>query len=198
MNHLLHWQPAFRASQARRILILALGAICLLGGLALAGCGVTTTTGVGGGGGLANSSTPNPGGPRVPGQDTPVGGAINGTTVRPCTGASVAPAKTPNIVLTVKNSHQTTKAHVGDVIEIALPSGMNWNAPGMGPNSPNSTLTPLQPQGGMDEQSQTCRWVYEAHAKGTVTLAYTGVLRCESGMGCPAIAEDEAFTIQVG
>ena len=198
MNHLLPWRPAFRASRARRMLVLALGVICLLGALALAGCGATTTTGVGGGGGLANSGTPQSA-PGSAGSGTPPGGgAINGTTVRPCTGAPVAPAKTPNIVLTVKNSHQTTKAHVGDVIEIALPSGMNWNAPGMGPNSPNSTLTPLQPQGGMDEHSQTCRWVYQAHAKGMVTLTYTGVLRCESGTGCPAIAEDEAFTIQVG
>ena len=106
-----------------------------------------------------------------------------------------APAKTPNIVLTVKNSHQTTKAHVGDVIEIALPANMHWNGPGM---SANGTLTPLQPQGGMDDQSQTCRWVYQAHAKGSLTLTYTGVMRCESGTGCPAIAEDEAFTIQVG
>ena len=49
----------------------------------------------------------------------------------------------------------------------------------------------------MDEQTQTCRWVYEASAAGTAKLGYTGIFRCESNSPCPAIAEDEEFTIQV-
>ena len=199
MTHLLTRLAAFpslpgdSARRMRRVALTLLGAVCLLGALALGGCGASTT-GVGGGPG--NSGGANPGGPRLPvGSPTASeGGPITGTTVRPCVGRDVAPAKTPTIVLTVKNSHQTTQARVGDVIEIELPAKMRWNSPTV---PANGTLTPLQPQGGMDEQTQTCRWVYEASAAGTAKLGYTGICRCESNSPCPAIAEDEEFTIQV-
>lgn len=194
MDRFVSWSHSPHSGGVRRVLLALIGAACLVGALALAGCGVTATTGVGGGPANGSSGAPNPGGPRIPGTGA-TGGAINGTTVRPCMGnSSAAPEKTPNIVLTVKNSHQTTQAHVGDVIEIQLPAKMTWNAPSV---QQNGTLTPLQPQGGMDEQSQTCRWVYQAQAKGSLTLTYIGVFRCESGVACPAIAEDEEFTIQI-
>ena len=193
MDRLVSQSHIPHSGRVQRVLLALIGAACLVGALALAGCGATTT-GVGGGPTNGNSGAPNPGGPRIPGTGT-TGGAINGTTVRPCMGnSSAAPEKTPTIVLTVKNSHQTTQAHVGDVIEIELPVKMSWNSPIV---QENGMLTPLQPQGGVDEQSQTCRWVYEAHAKGSLTLTYTGVFRCESGVACPAIAEDEEFTIQI-
>lgn len=194
MDRLVSRSHSPRSGRVQRMLLALIGAACLVGALALAGCGVTTTTTGVGGGGPTNSGSANSGAPGTPGSGA-TGGDIHGTTVRPCMGSSsAAPAKTPTIVLTVKNSHQTTQAHVGDVIEIQLPAKMTWNAPFV----QNGTLTPLQPQGGMDEQSQTCRWVYQAHAKGALTLTYTGVFRCESGVACPAIAEDEEFTIQIG
>ena len=180
-----HFMPRWRAGQpgrAGRATLALLGAMCLVGALALAGCGATTTGAGVGGGGTPHSGSPSSGGP------------ITGTAVRPCVGNIAAHSKTPTIVLTVKNSHQTTRAHVGDVIEIDLPAKMHWNTPDV---SANKTLTPLQPQGAMDDQAQTCRWVYQASAAGTATLSYVGVMICESGAACPAVAEDEAFTIRV-
>src|SRR6185312_5500108 len=107
-----------------RTLSLAAGAVCLLGALALAGCGVTTTVGVGGG--VTNSNTPQPGSSDGS-QATSTSAPRSGTTVRPCLGNSVAPTKTPTIVLTVKNSQKTTQAHVGDVIEVQLAAAMRWS-----------------------------------------------------------------------
>ena len=192
MNHILSRRRADLPGKTASVALALLGAACLLGVLALAGCGVTTT-GVGGSGGMGSGS-PNPGGPRLPAGSPTSSGPITGTAVRPCVGNIAAHSKTPTIVLTVKNSHQTTQAHIGDVIEIDLPAKMHWNTPDV---SANKTLTPLQPQGAMDDQAQTCRWVYQASAAGTATLSYVGVMICESGVACPAVAEDEAFTIRV-
>jgi hypothetical protein len=171
------------------------GAMCLLGALALAGCGVTTTVGVGGG--VTNSNTPQPGssdGSQATPTSAPKSGGGNGTTVKPCLGDSVAPAKTPTIVLTVKNSQKTTQAHVGDVIEVQLAATMRWSTLTDVATSP--VLTPLQPQGGMDDSTQTCRWDYAVKAPGTATLTFIGVFNCEPNTVCPAIAEDEEFSIQ--
>lgn len=177
-----------------RTLSLAAGAMCLLGALALAGCGVTTTVGVGGG--VTNSNTPQPGSSDGS-QATPTSAPKSdggGTTVRPCLGDSVAPTKTPTIVLTVKNSQKTTPAHVGDVIEVQLAATMRWST--LKDVTTGGVLTPLQPQGGMDDSTQTCRWVYAVKAPGAVTLTFIGVFNCEPNTVCPAIAEDEEFTIQ--
>lgn len=189
-------RPSLPHSRRRiwRTLSLAVGAMCLLGALALSGCGVTTTVGVGGG--VTNSSTPQPGssdGSQATPTPAPKSGG-GGTTVRPCLGNSVAPAKAPTIVLTVKNSQKTTQAHVGDVIEVQLAATMRWSTLTDVATSP--VLTPLQPQGGMDDSTQTCRWVFAVKAPGAVTLTFIGVFNCEPNVPCPAIAEDEEFTIQ--
>lgn len=183
--------PRSSAPAARHIwrtLRLMAGAVCLLGALALAGCGVTIT-GSDLGGGVTNSNTPLPG-TAQPGSSVGVG---SGTTVKPCAGNDVAPSKTPTIVLTVKDSHKTTQAHIGDVVEVRLSANMRWTTPADGVAS---VLTPLQPQGGLDSQGQTCSWVYQVKATGSAALTYIGVFNCEPNSACPAIAEDEEFTIQ--
>ncbi len=165
-------------SRRRLALRMVVGVMCLLGVLALAGCGVTVNVG-------GDSGGSQPG-------TTPGGGGI--ASVRPCTGAPVAPAKTPTIVLTVKDSYKTTQAHVGDVIEVQLDNKTHWSSP---THEANKVLSDLQPQGGMDDATQTCRWLYEAIAPGTASLAFTGSPLCESSAPCPAIARAEQFTIQV-
>lgn len=162
------------------------GAACLIMALALAGCGVTINVG-----GSGDSSTPGDVGSSTPGS---IPGAGGGTSIRPCTGASVAPSKTPTIILTVKDSYKTTQAHVGDVILIQLDAMTHWSTPNDGATT---VLSALQPQGGMDQATQTCRWLYAAVAAGTAKLDFTGSPICESGVACPAIARAEIFTIQV-
>src|SRR5690242_3103309 len=80
----------------RSTMLMVVGAICLLGALALAGCGVTTTYVGGGGDGT---------------QPTATSGINNGGTmsVKPCPGNSAASNPAATIVLTVKDSYKTTQ-----------------------------------------------------------------------------------------
>jgi hypothetical protein len=186
MHRLFPSFQSIRSSQktrrllARSTLGLAAGVVCLLGALALVGCGVTVNIG-GDSDGSQQGSTPS----------VKSGGT---TSVKPCPGAAVSPGRSPTIVLTVKDSYKTTQAHVGDVIEVQLDAKTHWSSPA---HDITAVLAALQPQGGMDEQSQTCRWFYEAMATGTATLNFTGAPLCDPGAPCPAIARAEQFTIQV-
>jgi hypothetical protein len=167
--------------RVRSAMLLAVGAACLLGALALAGCGVTTT---------------NVGGAGDGSQPTATSGINNGGTmsVRPCPGNSVASSPSATIVLTVKDSHKTTQAHVGDTIEVQLDAKTHWATPA---HDAAPALAAIQPQGGMDEASQTCQWFYKAAAPGKATLDFTGAPLCDPTQACPAIARAEQFTIQV-
>lgn len=171
-----------KGPRVRSTVLLVVGAFCLLGALALAGCGVTTNTNVGGGG---DGSQP-----------TPTTGINNGGTmsVKPCPGNAVASNPSATIVLTTQNSYKTTQAHVGDTIEVQLDAKTRWASPA---HDAAPTLTAIQPQGGMDDASQTCQWFYKAAAAGSVTLDFTGSPICDPKEACPAIARAEQFTIQV-
>lgn len=183
------WFSSSLQSSRRSTYVMA-GLICLLGALALGGCGVTIDTGIGG---APKSSSPQPGGST--GSTSPgTGPKTGGMSVKPCPGSDVTPGKSPTIVLTVTDSHKTTQAHVGDVIAVQLSANMHWTSTsdGMG-----TILTPLQPQGGMDEPTHTCNWYYSATSAGSANLSFIGVMICEHEVACPAIAEDEEFAIQV-
>ena len=166
--------------RVRATLLLVVGAVCLLGALVLAGCGVTTNIGGGGDGS----------------QPTATSGVNHGGTmsVKPCPGGSVTSAPTPTIVLTLKDSYKTTQAHVGDTLEVQLDAKTHWTTPA---HDTSPALAPIQPQGGMDEASQTCQWFYKAAATGKVTLDFTGAPLCDPNQACPAIARAEHFTIQI-
>jgi hypothetical protein len=167
--------------RVRSTILLAVGALCLVGALALAGCGVTTTNVGGGGDGSQPTATP---------------GINNSGTmsVKPCPGNSVTASPSATIVLTVKDSYKTTQAHVGDTIEVQLDAKTHWATPA---HDAAPALAAIQPQGGMDDASQTCQWFYKAAAPGKATLDFTGAPLCDPTQACPAIARAEQFTIQV-
>src|SRR6185437_16999909 len=115
-SHLFQSFPSPRRVTRPRIrstVLLVVGAACLLGALALAGCGVTTS---------------NVGGGDDGSQSTPTSGINNGGTmsVKPCPGNSVASTPAATIVLTVKDSYKTAQAHVGDTIEVQLDAKTHW------------------------------------------------------------------------
>ena len=174
-----------------RMAAVSISAVFLLGALLLTGCGVTINYDVGGG--VSTPGTTQPGGSGGSLQTSP-GTNHGGTVAKPCAGAVDTSGKPPTIVLTVKDSYKTTQAHVGDVIEVQLSAKTLWSASNDGIIP---VLTPLQPQGGLDEQTQTCRWRYTAAMKGSGHLAYTGGPNCEPNVACPAIAEVEEFIVQV-
>lgn len=181
LSRLLQSSPSSRKARLRSTLLAVVGAVCLLGALALAGCGVTTTNVGGGGAGSQPTATP---------------GVNNGGTmsVKPCPGDSATSSPSATIVLTVKDSYKTTQAHVGDTLEVRLDAKTHWTTPA---HDTSPALAPIQPQGGMDEASQTCQWFYKAAAPGKVTLNFTGAPLCDPTQACPAIARAEQFTIQV-
>lgn len=152
------------------------GAVCLLGILTLSACGVTT--------GSASKSLP---------ANTPIVMNPGGASLNPCPGAGGALAKTPQRVLTLNDSHKTTQVHTGDVVEVQLPANMHWTVQA---NTVNSILKPLQPQGGVDGTTNTCRWLYVVSTAGSAHLTFIGTPLCESAKPCPTIAEDEEFNIQ--
>jgi len=183
-SHLFQSFPSPRRVTRPRIrstVLLVVGAACLLGALALAGCGVTTS---------------NVGGGDDGSQSTPTSGINNGGTmsVKPCPGNSVASTPAATIVLTVKDSYKTAQAHVGDTIEVQLDAKTHWTTPA---HDAAPTLAAIQPQGGMDDASQTCQWFYKAAAPGKATLNFSGAPLCDPTQACPAIARAEQFTIQV-
>jgi hypothetical protein len=164
------------ATRSRWLLPWLTGAICLLGILALSGCGATA--------GSASKSSPS----KTPIVMKPVGASLN-----PCPGSGGPLSKMPTHVLTVKDSHKTTQVHVGDVVEVQLPANMHWTVQvGM----INSLLKPLQPQGGVDGTTNTCRWLYTISSSGSARMTFIGTPLCESAKPCPTIAEDEEFTVQ--
>ncbi len=178
----LQSSPSSRKARLRSMLLLVVGVVCLLGALALAGCGLTTTNVGGGDDGSQPTATPgvNNGGPM---------------SVKPCPGDSVSGnVPVPTIVLTVKDSYKTAQAHIGDTIEVQLDAKTHWTTPA---RATSTALAPIQPQGGMDDATQTCQWFYKAAGPGKAILNFTGAPLCDPTQACPAIARAEQFTVQV-
>jgi hypothetical protein len=154
-----------------------LGVVCLLSLIALAGCGVTT-----GGAGLGSPA----------GSSTAV--THGGASINPCPGKPATLAKAPNVLLSLKDSHKQTQVHPGDVVQVELAAQMHWS---VNLGSSAATLKPLAPQGVMDSQTSSCRWLFQAAQPGLATLSFIGTPLCDPTQPCLAIAEDEEFTIQV-
>ncbi|HET8907416.1 MAG TPA: hypothetical protein VFN11_10685 [Ktedonobacterales bacterium] len=164
------------AARKRWLLPWMAGAVCLLGIITLSACGATT--------GSASKSLP---------ANTPIVMSPGGASLNPCPGAGGALAKTPQRVLTLNDSHKTTQVHTGDVVEVQLQANMHWTVQ---VDTVSSILKLLQPQGGVDGTTNTCRWLYAVSSAGSAHLTFIGTPLCESAKPCPTIAEDEEFSIQ--
>lgn len=167
-------------ARVRHLSAATIGCALILAALgALAGCGVTSTT-------------INPGGPRL-GSATPTAtsGGFKGTAVRPCPGpvGSVTDAGQPSLVIT--QSMTTATAHVGDLVQIQLPTTQHWTY-----QSDQSLLTLLQPAGVQDTQKNVCAWTFRAPSAGTTTLDFSGTAICDN-LPCPQYVRVVDFTITV-
>lgn len=184
------------AGTSRRLAPLSVLALVLA--LAVAGCGAAGTVGASGGsgapGGGAASSTPtpkasvNPGGP-------------NKTSVRPCLGpfGSVSDVRPqPAVVLTPATPpDHTATAHIGDVIQVRLPTTRSWRYLNNTSDS-SGAVALLQPAGVQDGTLGVCVWNFKALSAGTAALSFAGAPLCDQpGAVCPQNILALDFTITV-
>lgn len=166
----------------KRLFAPTCGVALALLALVVAGCGTTTTTSLG------SSSTATA---------TPTRHIGGGLTVRPCPGP-YGSAQTPSenvVILTPSMPNRTASAHVGQTVEVQLPSNKLWRYSATSHAAPSLTLD--QPAGVEDGQHDLCIWNFTAQSPGTATLMFTGSPLCEPNMACPAIILAVSFTVTV-
>jgi hypothetical protein len=146
----------------------------------LAACGSTTTTGAG----STPTSAPGSGATTVPGKTTV--GCPNRAVVTPL-------QKVPNVTLHVANSHSTSSARQGDLIEVQLPFGRQWS----GPTTSQGALELQSPYGYANDTLKMCIWQFVAKGAGTAHLNFSGRPICLPGQLCPQYIQDVPFIIEV-
>ncbi|HEU4783151.1 MAG TPA: hypothetical protein VFS83_07425 [Ktedonobacterales bacterium] len=161
-------------------------AMCLVGLLALtllvAGCGVTTANG----GELASGTpsatisatvTPSPVPPSAP---TPTRTTAGGSSAVACPDSSASPGN-PTLILTPTTPNRAGSAHVGDIVQVRLPTSSKWS---YSPAQSSGALSPTQPNGVLIHSLDSCVWTFNAAADGAQTLSFTGQPICKPGQPC--------------
>ena len=145
----------------------------------LAACGSNggTTTGAG--------STPTSAPTTVKGTGTSFGCPNN-------TAMNSAQSK-PNVTVQLKDSRSTITAHSGDLIEVRLPFGQQWN----GPTGSQGALQLQSPAGYALMSAKVCIWRFVAQGSGTTQLNFVAKAICKKGALCPQYILDVPFTISV-
>ncbi len=133
-------------------------------------------------------------------------GGSSGTLARPCSGpdGSVSDVGKVDLVLTTTSPRATGtpgaggfspiegNAHVGDVIQIQLPTTNQWNL-----SMVTGTLRLLSPAAVLDKHASACFWNFTATTTGDTRLDFVGGALCEIGQACPAYARLESFLVHV-
>ncbi|MGZ3583812.1 MAG: hypothetical protein ACXVCX_02140 [Ktedonobacterales bacterium] len=111
----------------------------------------------------------------------------------PNTSDSGAGVTAPAHVLTMKDAGHVSEAHVGDVVQVRLPSAQRWRFA----NDGAGTLELLQPAGYGDVKAGACVWNFRATKVGATAVSFGGMAICEPGRLCPQYVVDEEFRITV-
>ena len=166
--------------QRRSFLFLVPLALVLAFVLAACGSNGGTSTGAG--------STPTPAPtskPTTVSSGTPQG-CPNSAVVNP-------PQNKPNVTLLLKNSNSTIIAHNGDLIEVRLPFGQQWN----GPTTSQGALQLQTPAGYALNSDKVCVWRFIVQGTGTTELTFSAKAICQKGQLCPQYILNVPFTIDV-
>ncbi len=132
------------------------------------------------------------------GQSTLKTGTIpgaGGISSQPCTGGtgSASDAGTPKLVLTPSTPNLTGSAHVGDLVQVQLPTTSHWDF-----EASVTSVTPLQPSGFQDQALKVCVWNFHMQATGNTTLTFLQTALCGGGgTPCANYAKNVKFTVQV-
>lgn len=189
-------QRAIKAGQ--RGLALRLGAALALAALLamLAGCGVTT----GAGGEQGASEAPSPTGTTQSAEVSPTATSrpaatktATASSAMPCP-ASDQEAGNPALILTPTTPNRSGAAHIGDIVQVRLPTTTKWSFTSA---QPAGALTATQPSGVLIHAVNACVWSFQAAAAGTATLSFIGQAICEPGKPCPNYRLAMNFTVTV-
>jgi hypothetical protein len=163
-------------------------AMCLVGLLAfalavlMAGCDVTTANS-----GESASGTPSVTGsatatvsPAPPSAPTPTRTATGGSSAVACPDSSDSPGN-PALILTPTTPDRAGSAHVGNMVQVRLPTSSKWS---YGPAQSSGALSPTQPSGVLIHSLNSCVWSFKAVANGGQTLSFTGQPICKPGQPC--------------
>jgi hypothetical protein len=125
----------------------------------------------------------------------------NGPTSVPTTSADGCPAGvvpnppqgTPHVIVSPKGSYAAATAQTGDVIEIRLPFGQQWN----GPSTSQGILQLQHPFGYASTANKACIWRFVATSTGTQQLNFYAKPLCKKGGMCPMYIMRVPVTIEV-
>lgn len=182
----------------QRGLALRLGAALALAALlaVLAGCGATT----GPGGEQGASTSPSPTGTTQPAEASPTATPRPAATktapsssAMPCPAGDQGPGN-PALILTPTTPNRSGSAHIGDIVQVRLPTTTKWSFTSV---QPTGTLTATQPSGVLIHAVNACVWSFQAAAAGTATLSFIGQAICEPGKPCPNYRLAMNFTVTV-
>ncbi|HEY7339981.1 MAG TPA: hypothetical protein VH591_03805 [Ktedonobacterales bacterium] len=163
----------------------------------VAGCGVTTANG-----GELASGTPSAtvsatatatASPAPPSAPTPTRTATGGNSAVACPGSNQGPGQ-PTLILTPTTPDRTGSAHVGDIVQVRLPTSSKWT---YAPAQSSGALSPTQPSGVLIRSLNSCVWSFKAVADGTQTLMFSGQAICKPGQPCADYRIAMTFTITV-
>src|SRR5947209_15975897 len=120
---------------------------------------------------------------------------VSSATTEGCPNSAVAnpPQSKPNVTVQLKNSNSTVTAHNGDLIEIRLPFGQQWN----GPTTSQGELQLQTPAGYALNSDKVCIWRFIAQGTGTTQLTFSARAICQKGQLCPQYILNVPFTINV-
>lgn len=171
------------------------GALALAALIAiLAACGVTTAPT--GEQGAPLSATPTPTATATTALPTPRPAATKTATssgATPCPASGQSPGN-PALILTPTTPNRSGSAHVGDMVQVRLPTTSKWT---FDSSQPTGAMTSTQPSGVLIHSVNACVWSFQAATAATASLSFTGQAICEPGKPCPNYRIAMTFTVTI-
>jgi hypothetical protein len=112
--------------------------------------------------------------------------------LKPCPGGAGDALSSGTPALILVDGATTGSAHVGDLIQVRLPTSLRWNYTGG-----IAALAPTAQAGEIDASRGICFWNFLAQSAGKGTIDFTGTALCEPMQPCAMFARDAHFTITI-
>jgi hypothetical protein len=110
-----------------------------------------------------------------------------------CPASSDGPGS-PTLILTPTTPDRAGSAHVGDIVQVRLPTTSKWT---YAPAQSAGALSLTQPSGVLIHSLNACVWTFKAVAAGTQTLPFTGQAICKPGQPCADYRIAMTFSVAV-
>ncbi|HEV8191836.1 MAG TPA: hypothetical protein VGP82_10185 [Ktedonobacterales bacterium] len=164
--------------------------------LLVAGCGASTLTpGSTSAATQTTSTTPEPGAnatATAQASQSPASVA-NATSCSPSNQQTIDVGN-PRFVLAATTPGRTVTVHVGDIVQVRLPSTSRWSFQAV---QGAAALTSIAPSGMYAPALKACVWTFQATSAGAETLRYAGAPICKPGQPCAAYRIAMDFSVNV-